>query len=162
MTSLEGGLVQDYVVTDDLGRRTQFTGEKLVAESTDSMDAEKRSWLDVTVWRTQGGSFVVERQTHYRIRHLSDMCRKADGYELVPATELDTQPCTVCNPKGVLDGGYAQAARITVDAYHTPGELISGLRSPDGKYSNLSRMVLADVSEQDSRVDEAWNTVVVP
>lgn len=154
--------MREYVVVDDFGRKTQFTGEKLVAESTDSLDADKRSWQEVTVWRTEAGNFVVERQTHYRLRHLSDHCRKADGYELVPATALDTIPCTVCNPQGSLEGGHAQAARITVDAYTTPGELISSFRSQDGRYSNLARLVLADLSEQDQRVDDAWNTVVVP
>lgn len=154
--------MRDYVVQDDLGRRTQFTGEKLVGESSDSIDADKRSWQEVNVWRTRSGNFVVERQTHYRIRHLSDMCRRADGYELVPATSLDTVPCNVCNPTKVLEGGISQASRITVDAYTTPGELIASFRSSDGKYSNLARLVLADVAEQDERVDEAWNTVTVP
>lgn len=154
--------MRDYVVTDDFGRRTQFTGEKLVGESTDSIDHDKPHWLEVAVWRTRAGYFVVERQTHYRIRHLSDRCRKADGYELVPATHLDTYPCSLCNPNGVLEGGSAQAARISVDAYTTPGELIEGLRAQDGRHSNLSRTILADICEQDDRVDSTWNNVVVP
>lgn len=154
--------MRDYVVQDDLGRRTQFTGEKLVGESSDSIDADKRSWQEINVWRTRSGNFVVERQTHYRVRHLSDMCRRADGYELVPATNMDTIACNVCNPNKVLEGGFAQAARITVDAYTTPGELITGFKSSDGKYSSIARLVLADIAEQDERVDEAWNTVIVP
>lgn len=178
--------MRDHVVVDDFGRRTVFRGEKLVAESTDTVAGQltldelqrkiqqganamqvlreagiKPQWLDVTVWRTAGGSFVVERTTHYRVRHTSDMCTRAEGYELIPATSLDTYPCPTCNKDGILEGGCAQADRINVDAYTTPQELIQSFQQ-DGRYSNLARTILADLSEQDERIDELWNTVVVP
>lgn len=153
--------MREHVVTDDFGRRHRFTGEKLVSESTDSIDNDKPQWLDVNVWRTAAGSFVVERVTHYRIRHTSDRCSRADGYELIPATVLDTYPCPKCNKDGVMEGGCAQADRITVEAYTTPQELIDSFKV-QGKYNLLARAVLADVSEQDERVDALWNEVVVP
>ncbi len=152
--------MRDFVVTDDFGRRTQFSGEKLVNETTDDIEGTKRQWVDVTVWRTQAGNFVVQRTTHYRIRHLRDTCPKADGYELIPPTHLDTYLCPRCNKGGSLQGGYAQASRISVDVYTTVQELVDSFKV-DGKYNNLARLVLADLSEQDERVDAAWNTVVV-
>lgn len=157
----EGDRVREYVVTDDYGRRTTFKGEKLIAESTDTEAGTKPQWLEVIIWRTQGGSFVVQRTTHYRIRHTRELCHRADGYDLVDATELDTYPCPQCNKAGVLDGGLAQSSRISVDVYHNVIDLIQSFQV-EGRYNNLARSILADLSEQDERVDAEWNTVVVP
>jgi hypothetical protein len=148
-------------LVDDFGRRTVFTGEKLLEESTDSHRNVKPQWVEVTVWRTQGGSFVVQRTTHYRIHHLDDECEKADGYDLSPATAADTYPCPTCNKAGLGNGGWSQDDRTTVDVYRTPEDLINGFRV-DGRYSTLSRSILADIADQDPRVDAAWNTVIVP
>ncbi len=153
--------MRDYVVVDDFGRRTQFSGEKLVDESTDNEDGSKPQWLEVTVWRTRGGSYVVQRATHYRIRHLRENCPRAQGYELLEATSLDTYPCPNCN-KSNAPGGCAQASRISVDAYYSPEELIASFQQTDGRFNNLARTILADLSEQDSSIDEKWNTVIVP
>lgn len=152
--------MRDHVVTDDFGRRTQFSGEKLVSESTDTAAGTKPQWLDVTVWRTRAGSFIVERVTHYRVRHIDDLCPRAEGYEIIPPTVLDTYACPNCNKAGAVDGGFAQADRITVEVYQTPEELIASFKI-DGRFSNLARTILADISEQDERVDLAWNTVHV-
>lgn len=153
--------MRDYTLVDDFGRRTQFRGEKLVSESTDTLAGNKPQWLDVTVWRTEAGNFVVERKTHYRIRHTRETCPRADGYELIDPTSLDTYPCPTCNKIGLMDGGVGQASRITVEAYQGAAEFIDSFQQ-DGKYTNLSRAILADVAEQDDLVDEIWNTVRVP
>lgn len=153
--------MRDYVVTDDFGRRTQFTGEKLVAESTDTAAGTKPQWLDLTVWRTRAGAFVVERTTHYRIRHTTEHCPRADGYEIIEATVLDTYACPTCNKQGLMEGGCAQADRVTVEAYTSPQALIESFQV-DGRYSNLARTILADLAEQDERIDQMWNVVHVP
>lgn len=153
--------MRDYNISDDFGRRTTFRGEKLVQESTDTVAGVKPQWLDVSVWRTEGGNFVVQRTTHYRIRHAHDRCARAEGYELLDATKVDTYLCATCNKNGSLTGGLSQASRITVDAYSGVRELIASFEV-DGRFSNLARTILADLAEQDDRVDEAWNTVVVP
>ncbi len=154
--------MRDTVIIDDFGRRTQFRGTKLVDESTDTVAGSKPQWLEIAVWRTEAGNFVVQRHTHYRVRHMRDTCSRAEGYELIPPTKLDTYPCPACNKAGVLEGGCAQASRISVDVYGSPQELIDSFRDAQGRYSQLARTLLADVSEQDDRVDELWNTVVVP
>lgn len=153
--------MRPFELSDDFGRRTTFTGTKLAGESTDTASGSKPQWQDVDVYRTQAGKYVVSRTTHYRIRHTSDRCSRAEGYELIDATVLDTYPCASCNTARSMEGGVAQADRINVIAYDTPAELIKSFEA-DGKYSNLARTILADVSEQDDAVDAAWNTVVVP
>lgn len=154
-------MTRNYEVIDDFGRRTTFTGCKLICESTDTMAGTKPQWLEVVIWRTEAGSFVVQRTTHYRIRHLNELCPRADGYDLVDATEIDTFPCSVCNRSGTLKGGFCQSSRISVDVYLSAEDIIASFQV-DGKYNNLARSILADLSEQDERVDLAWNTVVVP
>lgn len=151
--------MKEQVIFDHFGRRTVFTGEHLVCETTDSADQGKPQWLEVDVWRTQSGNFVVKRSTKYRIRHSDETCYKADGFDLIPATEDDTYSCGNC---GDSHGpGYAQSPRTTVDVYKTPQELILGFQN-EGRFNNLARAVLAEICEQDDRVDAAWNTVVVP
>lgn len=153
--------MRNFTITDDFGRRTQFSGEKLVAESTDTSDGRKPQWLEVEVWRTAAGNFIVKRTTHYRLRHVRELCSRADGYDLVDATELDTYPCPSCNKEGRMVGGFAQSSRITVDTYTDPQDMIESFHV-DGRYSNLARHILADIAEQDERIDELWNVVVVP
>lgn len=153
----------ETVLVDDFGRRTVFNGEKLVEESTDNERSVKPQWVEVDVWRTQAGSFVVQRRTCYRIRHLWEDCHKAEGYELSPATADDTYECLHCTGKGLAQSpvGWGQDDRISIDVYDTPQDLILGFQN-DGKFSNLARAILADIAEQDAQVDAAWNTVIVP
>lgn len=146
---------------DSFGRRTIFTGELLVSEHTDTSDGRKPQWLEVEVWRTEGGSFVVSRNTNYRIRHSSTNCSRAEGYDMVEAGTDDTYLCTTCNRSGSLkDRGLAQASRISVDTYRTVPELINSFEQ-DGRYTHLARAILSDLSGKDSEIDAAWNTVRV-
>ena len=153
--------MNEHILVDDFGRRTVFTGERLVEESTDNSHSIKPQWIEIDVWRTQAGSFVVQRTTRYRIRHLNPACSKAEGYDLAAATPEDTYACRTCNPSGINHGGWSQEDRTTIDVYHTAEELIDGFQI-EGKFTTLSRAILADIAEQDNRVDEAWSTVVVP
>lgn len=160
MTRGAAARMRDYTLTDEFGRKTMFKGQKLVAESTDSSLGNKPQWLEVEVYRTEAGNWVVQRTTRYRIRHANDRCARADGYALAPARRADTYPCRACWVDDVT-GGFGQLPRITVDSYTSIPELIASFRT-EGKYSALARAILADVAEQDERVDEVWNTVVVP
>lgn len=152
--------MKDMTLIDDFGRRTVFTGERLVSEHTDTSDERKPQWVEIDVWRTEGGSYIVRTATCYRIRHSSDQCAKAEGYELEPATVDDTYPCPACN-KADTPGGLGQLPRTTVEAYRTPQELIESFKQ-NGSHTNFGRAILAEISDIDDAVDAAWNTVVVP
>lgn len=151
----------DQVLIDDFGRRTVFTGELLVEETTDSDVNLKPQWLEIEVWRTLQGNFVVRRSTFYRIRHLRENCIKADGYDLSPATDDDTYFCGECNKAETMDNGFSQQPRVTIEVYESPEDLILSFKA-DGRFSNLARGVLADLADLDERVDAAWSTVQVP
>lgn len=154
-------MTRQFELSDDFGRRTVFQGKRLAAESTDSVAGTKPQWIDVDVYRTSGGNYIVSRTTHYRIRHLWEECSRAEGYELMEPTTLDTYPCPECNKNAVMDGGCAQSDRISVNVYNNPSQLIKSFEQ-DGRYSQLARTILADVCEQDPLVDAEWNTVRVP
>lgn len=147
-------------LTDDYGRSHMFTGELLVSDTTDTDDERKPQWVEIDVWRTEGGSYVVQVATHYRVRHTSVNCSRADGYELAPADSDDTYACPGCN-KGDHPGGWGQLSRINVDAYRTPAELIESFKQ-NGQHTNFGRAILAEISNLDDAVDAAWNTVVIP
>lgn len=153
--------MREFELVDDFGRRTVFTGLRLVGESTDTAAGTKPQWIDVDVYRTRLGNYIVARTTHYRIRHAREDCARAEGYELMDPTVLDTYPCPACSRDGLVEGGFAQADRISIEVYTSPEQLIENFKV-DGRYSQLARTILADVAEQDDKVDAAWNTVVVP
>jgi len=154
--------MRDYTLSDEFGRQTKFRGERLVRESTEG-EVHRPRWQEVEVYRTEAGNWVVFRATNYRIRHSHDRCSRADGYALTPARPSDTYPCRECLGSGnAVPGGLGQLSRISVDSYTSVDDLILSFRAQDGVYSALSRAILADLSEQDERVDATWNTVVVP
>ena len=150
----------DVTVHDSYGRRTVFKGEKLVSDTTDTDDNRKPRWIDIDIWRTEGGSYVVRRATHYGLVHASKSCLKLDGYEIRQPDADDVHACNSCNSSGQLTGGWAQASRITVDVYRTPGELIESMKFK-GEHTRLSQSLLAELSAQDERINALWNTVVV-
>lgn len=153
--------MDDVTAVDSYGRRTVFRGELLVSDTTDTDDGRKPQWLDIDIWRTEGGSYVVKKAVQYRVAHDRENCARLDGYTLRTASLDDTFACPTCSSGGVpAIGGWAQEARVTVDVYREPEQLIESLKV-DGKWTRLSRTLLADLSEQDDAIDRLWNTVVV-
>lgn len=150
---------KQVTVEDSYGRRTVFQGDLLIDDTTDNGD--KPQWLDIYIWRTEGGSFVVRKDVQYRVIHARRNCARLDGFETRPVDDEDTIPCHICNPEGrIIRPGIAQEARITVDVYKEPEELIEGLKAK-GEWTRLSRSLLAQLSEKDERIDRLWNTVEV-
>lgn len=157
--------MNNFDLVDDFGRHTRFTGEVLVEDTTDTPDRHKPQWTETTIYRTDGGRYVVWAEAQYRVRHLARTCRKALGYRLVTAEEDDTYNCPVCNP-GDLSGGYGQDSKVKVDVCETPAELIARMSSINQNtglrtHSNYSQALLRQVSDRDEAVREAWMEQVV-
>lgn len=148
--------MRETTLTDEHGRRVTFLGELLVHEHTDVAHRVKPQWLEIKVWRTQAGEFVAQRVTHYRISHSDPDCPRAEGYLLTEATSEQTYPCDTCG-----SGPYALADRETVSRYPTPESLIRGFEAR-GRHTQLSRVILADLSDLDDRVNNLWNDVRIP
>lgn len=153
--------MKSIAATDSYGRRTVFRGELLVSENTDDLNGLKPQWVEVDVWRTEGGAFVVRKATHYGIIHADADCARLVGYATRRPTEDDTYACRTCVPNDAqVVTGWAQESRITVDAYRTAADFIESLKVK-GEFNRLSRTLLAEVSRKDAGVDALWNTVVV-
>jgi hypothetical protein len=150
--------MNEIKLIDQFGQSTVFAGELLADEHSDTSDRRKPQWVEIYVWRTEAGSFVVHTITRYRVRHQDPTCSRAEGYELTTPVSDDTFACASCNQDGNLEGGWAQSSRITVVAHHTPQALIDSFQT-DGRHSNLARSILADISDRDEGVDGLWNTV---
>jgi hypothetical protein len=144
-------------LVDDYGRRVVFEGEQLVGDTTDTSDGRKPQWLDIDIWRTDGGNYVVKRAVRYRVVHASENCARAEGYELVTGT--GSYPCNICNT-GKGHSGWVQTPRVTVEVFNSPEEFIESLKV-DGRHSRMARAILAEMAEQDTRIDALWNTVIV-
>lgn len=153
--------MNETTLTDDFGRKTIFTGVQLIDETTDTEEGDKPQWLEVFIWKTEGGNYVVRRSTKYRIIHASENCSRADGYVLVEAGDDDTYNCKSCNPHGdQYTAGFAQAPRVSVDVYASPSELTESFRT-EGRYTAFSRSILADLAKLDPGVDSVWSVVHV-
>lgn len=154
-----------FDLVDDFGRHTRFTGEVLVEESTDTADHHKPQWTETTIYRTDGGRYVVWAEVQYRVRHTTRNCRKALGYRLVTADPDDTFNCRECNP-GDLPGGWGQDSKVKIDVCDTPADLIARMSSINQNtglrtHSTYSQALLARVSEVDDSVRETWMEQVV-
>lgn len=153
--------MSQITAVDSYGRKTVFAGERLIADTTDTEDGRKPQWLDIDIWRTEGGAFVVQRAINYRVVHIRQGCPKLEGYDTRTPGSDDTVACKTCNPEGaIVNHTWAQQSRVTVDVYREPQELIESLKVK-GEYTRLSRSLLADLSDQDERIEALWNTVVV-
>jgi hypothetical protein len=154
-----------YDLVDDFGRHTKFDGELLVDDTTDTEARRKPQWTDTEIYRTEGGRYIVWSETHYRIRHLTESCRRASGYDLVVARPGDTWACPHCNPDDV-PGGYGHESRVKVDVCQDPAELIAAMSSVNQKtglrsHSQYSQALLARVSDADADVRASWMEQVV-
>ena len=146
----------EIAAVDSFGRRTVFRGEELISDTTDN--GVNRQWTDIDVWRTEAGAYVVKRAIHYRTVHARKSCPRLEGYVIREADDEDTVNCHVCNPNG--RSGWGQESRVNVDVYREPEDLIEGLKLK-GEWTFFSRLVLAELSDKDERINALWNTVVV-
>lgn len=154
-----------YDLPDDFGRHTRFEGTLLVEDTTDTDDRRKPQWTETEIYKTNGGRYVVWSEVLYRIRHQYRDCRRAQGYDLVPASADDTWACPTCNPDA-LDGGYAHESRTKIDICDTVEALINRLATPNNQtglrsHSHFSQALLARISEADDAVRDVWMEQVV-
>lgn len=152
-------MIERTTLVDDQGRVTLFDGDLLLSTSTD--DPVKPKWVDIEVWRTNGGNWVVRRATHHRLNHASEYCESTRGQE-VEQTDPDdvTLGCSRCGGQpGTI--GWRIVSRITVDTYMSTKELVESFKR-DGVYSQLGRTILSDLSRLDNRVWALWMETVVP
>lgn len=143
--------ITEIRLEDSFGRDTIFTGEHLLGSTTDNGD--KPQWLDLDVWRTQSGNYVVKRTTRYRIVHSSEDCSRVADLPVVEADPESTFFCNRCNSHRIH--GVTPEDTTNVDVYYGVSELLQGFQT-DGRYNNFAKVVLADLAELDSAIDAAW------
>lgn len=154
--------MDQVTLVDEYSKRTKFRGTLLARESTE--EPQKPQWGEMSVWKTAGNQYVLERKTIYRYRHTSDSCTRI-GPNQIPrrATEADTYPCKGCNRRGVIEPGqgFGIEDRVAVDVAPNSLSLIKLMANTDGQHSGLAKEVLATVSEQDAAVAALWMEVTV-
>ena len=141
----------DINLWDSFRRETVFSGSHLLSETTDNGD--KPQWLEVDVWKTPSGNYVVQRATKYRIVHASEHCSKASGYPLEPSDPTSTFFCHRCNRHKAA--GFTPEELVSVDVYYTVQDLLSGFKT-DGRYNNFAKVILGDLAELDEAIDAVW------
>lgn len=154
--------MDDVVLVDEYSKRTKFRGTLLARESTE--EPQKPQWGEISVWKTVGNQYVLERKTIYRYWHMSDSCTRI-GPNQIPrrATGADTYACKSCTRRGIVElgRGFGIEDRVAVDVAPNALSLIRLMANTDGHHSGLAKEVLANVSEQDEDVAALWMEVTV-
>lgn len=152
----------EVTLVDEYGKRTKFKGVLLASESGE--EPQKPQWPEMSVWKTAGGQYVLERKTIYRYRHMSERCSKIwPNHVTRPAIVSDDYPCPSCNRQNVIEPGKGLGieSRVSVDVARTASQLITLMANTDGTHSGFSKEILAAVSEQDEAVHTLWMEVTV-
>jgi len=140
-----------------------------LVESSTKSARPKPQWVDITVWRTEGGQYVVRRVTRYNVYHSNANCSKAEGNELydIQRSTSTMFKCPRCVDRMNTTGAYGQLDRTNIEVYPTPRDLIDGLAHMNGtagaaNHSLFIQEMLADLSEIDSNIATVWMRRVVP
>lgn len=91
-----------YKVPDRL-RRLEFTGRMIGKGSAQREGGEPR-WTDITIYVTEGGSYVVQREGISLVYHQENAACRGGGV-VVPNREIleGSVPCDRCRPPGLQE-----------------------------------------------------------
>lgn len=144
----------EHRIVDEFNRTHVFQGEELLSETSD--DGRRPRWVDMTVWRTPAGKYVVLEETSFRVRHLNPSCSRARGYDLVPADDEDCAACPECNPAGLMATGWAQQSRTNIVIHDSAAAFVNSINA-----NKFTRYCMSKLAEVDERISSLWSIVVV-
>lgn len=146
--------MEPYELEDNFGQKTMFTGELLAA--IDTYREDKPTWFDLQVYRTTGGNFVTYQIRYSNVSHADRDCSRINS-ALGPVcadTESHLIACNKCGP-----GDWASDDEIKIGIHKTARELCRHLTEAGA--NRIIRSFLADLSDVDPDVAEAWLVVEV-
>lgn len=143
----------DLYVVYDRGQELNFYGE-LLGSGTSFADWKGR-WFEVTIFKTEGGKYVVAGAGRSCVVHRPD-CGQVAGRGAVPGTaEATAQPCEQCNPD-LAAPVVAEVDREWAQVSDDPAAVIERLRLRDseGVYylPRTSADALRDAALKDDRL----------
>lgn len=152
--------MQDYEVWD--GRRHISFNGVLLAESTSRTGGAPR-WIEFRLYRTQAGSYVIERVGHSTVFHArgcesSPSARNGDRPVPIP---MGATPCIYCRPDPHMPVGYMEEDRPWVLVTDTAHGAVEALYKHDPKtgaryFTKVVSSLLDDASEHDEEIEDLF------
>lgn len=149
-----------FMVRD--GKRIiQFEGKRLAASSSKARYSSR--WIEFTLYRTEGGTYVLHRLGVSTVFHTST-CGLVTKYGLRETYNVDLPaaptPCEECRPSASDPLVYPELDRHWTLTTEDPEIVLRALYRPDnrgGQYlTKVAERLLDDASEVDSDIDAAY------
>ena len=144
------------------GKRTiQFRGQKLAASSSRARYSSR--WIEFTLYKTEGGTYVLHRLGVSTIFHAST-CELVTKYGLHETYNVDlsttAHPCEECRPSASDPLVYPELDRHWTLTTKDPEAILKALYRPDGSggryLTKVAERLLDDASDVDSEIDAAY------
>lgn len=97
----------------------EFVGEQIAFATTET--ATSTRWTEVTIYRTIGQQYVIQRVGRSVLYHLHDgVCNTGipTAYADIPQGDEDLVPCDRCNPPDVDDLEIDELVDLELDRYN--------------------------------------------
>jgi hypothetical protein len=157
-----------YELQDGAERLVRFTGDHLTHVTSD--DGERLRWLDLDIYRTQAGKYIVHQVGRTSVYHALDSECTPKAFEQVKVLNLrdDVEPCPVCLSQG--DDLDLSEVRMESDLYrvvihNTARNLVDALENTNAEgrryYSKIVRNALIAASEHDEQIRDAFLVIEV-
>jgi hypothetical protein len=147
------------------GRTIQFEGELLAQASSHRVGADR--WVDLALYRTNAGSYVVSRIGQSVLYHAEGcpVVRKGRHVSAQVATlTANSRPCPVCKPKTDVDFAneviYPERplyfARVCQDADGVLESLSKRDESGDRYFTHIARELIHVAAMKDVMIGDAY------
>lgn len=148
-----------YEILDRV-RRIRFRG-RMIGKASTQRDGGGPRWTDITIYRTEGGQYVIQREGISLVYHRADSsCR---GGELVTNEQIleGSVPCAVCRPPGLdaLDdiregaANHLKIAALEQELGMDPSDFEGQTASRDpNRYRREVTMSSADVADDPNKI----------
>jgi hypothetical protein len=152
---------EEYRIPDQVRRTAVFTGRHLAHSDSIRHGNDPPRWVEMDLYRTDAGTYVLDRAGHSRVYHVFD--GPCDRGVRVPARRLrpDAVPCPDCHPIPGQPAYDAEETRHEVTPCATAADVVSALvtmrkTGPPAPFLSLpARRLLELAAETDEGIREA-------
>jgi EXLDI family protein len=148
--------MQSYELHDG-PRIVRFQGTHLARKTSD--DGDRLRWLELDIYRTRAGKYIVHQVGKTVVYHLTDSDCTPKSFETVDLSKLDEgEPCPVCLPPSD-DPEKLTKVRFESDLHRvmiheTAKGLVESLENVNSQGRRYHSRVVRDVLIEASTVDE--------
>lgn len=132
-----------------------FTGEEIGFATTQDRRMSKIRWTDITIYRTQGGKYVVEKVGVSDVFHaLDSACKRQNWIEQEYDADEGLRPCPDCRPS-TTGRVFVEQDRHTTHVSETAEGCVASMHNRDDDKVEYLPNVAERALHEAARADEA-------